>query len=439
MERLNIRNDLIVLPIGKILIIRKNERKEFFKLKEDNTVVDLNEEEKKYIDNIFNSTIKPVVYSESILDIIKENKNENLEKEFWLSIIQAIDEHIPEGAKGIFHRNLRTLKIETGRSSNVYIEGEYNIPENRIIIETEYKDYLIENPKISDIVLEISDLCIHEFLHAASSEDDNGIYRCGLRVSSQNGKITSVNEGLNEGVTEMLTEDITQGMYGKVAERQQTSAYLKERLIAKQLRHFCPDEIKEGYFKAKGIQKLKKSMKKYYQYFCDEQEEDVDFEVDSLFDRIEDLYKLREYENEENFQSMIPLQIQNLLLTALEGEILRKIQIGILKTEEEVEKYLDLYGENLLTPKKLHLQPGEEKKFLGLEMVSIRFEGIKEKYKQMIADRKQQNTLQHNKVVITPQQIEQVTENATISSISNETIIAENVIETPDVNTPEVK
>lgn len=49
MERLNIRNDLIVLPIGKILIVRKNERKEFFKLKEDNTVVDLNEKEKNIL------------------------------------------------------------------------------------------------------------------------------------------------------------------------------------------------------------------------------------------------------------------------------------------------------------------------------------------------------------------------------------------------------
>lgn len=454
MDKINTKNDLIVLPIGKILIIRKNGRKEFFKVNEDNTVIDLNEEERKYIDNIFNQPRGPMVYSESVIDITRENQGFEGEFDIWLPIVEAIDEHIPEGAKEKFHRNLRTLKNEVRPLGNAGNRGGYNIPENRLVMGQEYFNYLIDRAQkgeISDIKLETNSALIHELLHGASSENDNGIYRCGLGVSSEDGKITSFNTGLNEGVTEMLTEDITRGMYGKVAEEQQRSGYLKEKLIAKQLRHFCPDEIKEEYFNGRGTKKLKESMKEYYKDFDNPEEE-----VDLLFDRIEDGFNLKDYENGENFQSTIPLQTQNRLLTALESKMEQDVQNGTLKSVEDVEEYLSIYGKNLLTPENLHLQEGEQSKFPGLEMVTDRFEGIKEKYKQRVIDDKQQKATtevpivehtenqaqQQNTVVennITPQQIEQATENVVISSVSNEMAIADKVIEAPAIETPTIE
>lgn len=453
MDSINTKNDLITLPIGKILIVRKNGKKEFYIVDKDNTVRELNEEERKYIDNIFDPPRGPMVYSKSAIDIARENQGFKGEFDLWLPVVEAIDKYIPDSSKEKFHRNLRTLKNEVRPLGNAGKRGGYNIPENRLVMGQEYFNYLIDRAQkgeISDIKLETNSALIHELLHGASSENDNGIYRCGLGVSSEDGKITSYNTGLNEGVTEMLTEDVTRGMYGKVAEEQQRSGYLKEKLIAKQLRYFCPDEIKEEYFNGSGTQKLKETMKKYYKDFDNPEEE-----VDLLFDRIEDGFNLKDYENGENFQSTIPLQTQNRLLTALESKMEQDVQNGTLKSPEDVEEYLSIYGKNLLTPENLHLQEDEQSKFPGLEMVTDRFEGIKEKYKQRVIEDKQQNATteipivdytennsQQSNVVennIAPRQIEQATENVTISSINSEIAIAENVIEAPVVEEPAIE
>lgn len=189
---MNTKNDLIVLPIGKILIIRKKGIKQFLKVNEDNTVIELNEEEREYINNIFHAPKSKIIYFETALDVARKNENLKGHYNVILPIVEEIDEIIPEDSKEIFYKNLKTLKydITLGEnresSSGNIIGGSYEFETNKITMPQEYIEYLqaSEKQKLLDNAEEkYIRAVVHEMLHMASSEYDskNGIIRTRSR------------------------------------------------------------------------------------------------------------------------------------------------------------------------------------------------------------------------------------------------------------------
>lgn len=264
-------------------------------------------------------------------------------------------------------------------------------------------------------------------------------------------------------------------LYGKETDVLEDSAYIKETLIAKQLQMLCPDEFIQQYFVGEGTNKIKARLEQYYTDDSAWKEE-----IDNLFDRIEDGFLLRKNEREENFKSGIHSSIQHTLLSALDSKLEQDMENGKFNSEEEIEEYMQTYSKNILTAENLNLDEICQKKFPGLQIASKRFEDIKNRNKQRFILREQQeqenkkyleeiesqnegkvqdipmdeatteikelnnteNQRQENTVIknnITPQQIEQATENVTISSINNEATISENVMEVPVIGTPVIE
>lgn len=190
---MNNNNDLITLPIGKILIIRKNGTKEFFKVKEDNTITELNEFERKYIDNIFNQPRDLFInYEMSAIEIARNNESLKGDYQFMLPIIEAMDKVIPEKSKELFYKNLSTLQIEiTNREEKGSVPGNisagrYSPIENKIEIHQEYLQYLQglqEQNLIKSANEKVLGTITHEMFHMASSEYDkeSGIVRIRIR------------------------------------------------------------------------------------------------------------------------------------------------------------------------------------------------------------------------------------------------------------------
>ena len=229
------------------------------------------------------------------------------------------------------------------------------------------------------------------------------------------------------------------------------------------------EKLREQYFKGNGIQEIKDSLKDYYKF-----DEEWENQVEILFERIEEGYLLRKVEDEECFKSTIPASVQFYLLSALESKIGKDIENGILKSVDDVEEYMGIYAKNLLTPENLELDENEQKKFPRLQEVYERFEIIKntnkekiilrekweeekKKYLEEIEREKEENAqetlkdeklnntenkLQGNEIAennITLEQIEKATEDISISSINNEEISVEKVIGVPNMDASEIE
>ena len=273
----------------------------------------------------------------------------------------------------------------------------------------------------------------------------------------EDGTPISSNRGLTEGITENLTGTVMEKLYGKRFDVLEDSGYRKEALIAKQLQMLCPDEFMEQYFVGEGSDKIKAKLEQYYIGDSTWGEE-----IESLFDRIEDGFLLRQSEREEDFKSGIPSSVQHTLLSALDRKLEQDIESGKINNREDVEEYMEIYGKNILTAENLNLNENRQKKFPGLQNVSDRFESIKDKYKQRIILKERQQVgiegyieeineenlerdgkvnSQKEQVIltgknITTSEIEQATEDVSISNINNETKIADKIIESPTIETP---
>jgi len=406
MEDISDNNDLITLPIGKILIIRKKGKREFLKVNEDNTVRDLNNEEKKYIDDIFNAPTEININYEAV-DIAKNNHNLRGQYHIILPIIQEIESIIPKEASNNFYKNLSTLKIEIkkGEETQSTVGSSirtcsYNPLENKIKISQEYIEYiseLVEENIIQSAEPHIIQAWAHELLHMASTvyDKESGIIRSGFDEYKDDGTAISANRGLTEGATEDLSRIICERIFGTEVREEifSINGYKKEMLIAQQLKMLCQNEFIEQYFGANGIQKIKTRIISYYTDNIGYESEDITEEtVDKMFKRIEDGFLLRPYERKEGFSSEIPARVQWALLCVLDNKVEYDIQNGVLESAEEVEEYFRIYKEKMITPDNLPLE--ESNKFPGLERGYEQLENIKNKYQQrfILTERQKQET-----------------------------------------------
>ncbi len=463
MDKMNSKNDLITLPIGKILIVRKNGKKEFLKVNEDNTVRELNKEETEYINNIFYAPKESIIYSQTAMEIASTNENFNGDNAAFLPTMKLIEEFIPEEAREKLYKNLKTLKIEWAEPGKLplgdtFTKGYYDCKENKIKMSPEYLAYLKgleEKGELEDYKSTFSRDVIHEMLHMASSSHnlEDETMNIGFDKFYDDGKPISSNRGITEGLTEVYADKLVKQLTGKPAQEAVKTGYSKEKLIAKQLQMLCPDELRSDYFKGNGCEALKNKMQEYY----NGDEFDAD-EAEQLFEKIEDGYNLSKCENEEGFKSTIPLRVQNSLLNALENKMEKDIQNGTIKSREEVDEYLEIYGKNILTPENLGLGDNDKDKFPGLEdMIPSRFEGIKDKYKERVSERnittpQIENNIQsevktppildkietsapevstNTQSNITLNQIEKATQNVPMSNVSQENAVTAPVLEPP--------
>ena len=187
MEYVNATNDVITLPIGKILIIRKKHEKQFLKINQDNTVSELNEEESKYIHDIFNPRKEAVIQSEIIDKGFQKNEHLKQQEAFFKPIIEAIEDVIPQNARENFYRNIETLETKLVSNDSTMQEGHllggtYDIRKNEVQEPATFVNYLQElqgNGAIDNAQIEYLKQVIHELIHMSSSEYDkeNGMLK----------------------------------------------------------------------------------------------------------------------------------------------------------------------------------------------------------------------------------------------------------------------
>lgn len=375
MKKLNIKNDIIRLPIGKILITREKVKKHFKKVNEDNTISDLTHEEQEYINNIFYLPQSTIIYSEKVSDIIMENEELKQSYEFWAPIVEGIDEWIPDNAKANFHRNIKSLKTgfftEEEKSTSV---AYYDIETNEIKMSQKFFNKLInchQDGTIDNIALECSHIIIHEMLHMASSKynKETGEVKTGFHKFTKGEERNVSNMGMTEGYSEDLADRIVKRLFGKSAKYNQITKYKPEQLITKQLQFFCNKEMRDGYFDTGGIEPVKQKME---EYFSGGRET-----VDLLFETIEYNFLLRKEEEKEEFQSSLPETIQSALLIGLENKVTQDIENGKFKNVEELEEYLDGYQKFLITPENLRLSEKDIQKFPGLENIQRLYQDVK--------------------------------------------------------------
>ena len=352
-------SDIITLSIGRIVIIRHGNQKQFFKLNDDNTMNPLSKEEMEVIHQIFYPPKSPIKCVEVAWEIAKNNPTFSINQEGWRTVISNIESVIPEDARNNFYRNLQSVQIEvtneeeTRKDTGTMRAGYYNPVENKLCFSEEALQLLKSMPLHdgSDGSVRALSIVVHELLHMASShyDKDTGIVRSGMDILNTDGTSISANSALTEGITENLAALVVEKIIGKPMQQDvfEISGYQKQMLVAGQMQLLCNDDVLSDYFKAEGTTKTREKIKEYIAN-NELSEEIVEEETNYLFSRIEDSYLLQQFEHEDNFSSSMPHLIQNTMLTALSGKLDEYIQKGIISTPEHLNDFCDIFQKKML-------------------------------------------------------------------------------------------
>lgn len=375
-----------IKSIGKIVVIRENNKDNFYKEINGKLTI-LTVEEKETLEKILKPKIKTLLHSEMTKKIVETNPKLNAYKsnKAFHNMLDWIENLIPSQYRSNFYNNLSTLEIEYGieyvsleKNANSTLGG-YDLKENKIII---YKHTLEEKKELSKNApnseefynKEINRIMLHELLHMASScfNEDLNIKLTGFCNMLD---VDSLNYGLTEGMTELLSMIGVQGTF------ELSSGYYIETLLTKQLCFIVGfDTMIDSYFGNLGTAKIKSELNKL------KENEDL---PEYLLTRFEHNHlMLNEYgDTEQTFLA----STQHILIDYFKQKMKNEIQKGN-KTKQEIEEIINYFESSLITPHILELRKYNVNNYIGLNESLIEFKNAKEYLFEML------NNLEETKV-----------------------------------------
>lgn len=116
--------DFVILDIGKIVIIREKCEKKYYK-EINNKLYELTENDRIYVNNIFNNNKEYNYNSERLTELVFKNDNIN-NKNYILTFLEYLERIIPENNKDNFYRNVESLKSFNKMKNNIIVNSLSN-------------------------------------------------------------------------------------------------------------------------------------------------------------------------------------------------------------------------------------------------------------------------------------------------------------------------
>ena len=339
------KQDYFIIDGKKIIIImnRLTDTQEYYK-EENGVLVKLTKEEDKLVKSLFKRKNPHILNSEKLTSILRSNNNIG-NNEVVVTILEWIENIIPENARENFYRNVSTLRIEIGteelesskkKNGKFKATGEYDIRANIIRIPTStiedmYRYYEGLENKEEIIDQDLTHLLVHELFHMASSHYDP---ETDIRISGFDTFPAKSKSDENLGLTEGLTEALTFLATPKIS--QFTSGYYLEGVFLTQLSLIIDfNTILSSYFKNEGITKIEAELNsiipdKNMSYY--------------LFRQIENNFLFRNYDIKTELVNTIQTTLIKYFFAKLEKEMTNQT-----KTKEELINMIDLYESKLIT------------------------------------------------------------------------------------------
>lgn len=369
--------DYIKCNIGKVIIIHDiNEKtKKLFK-EENNTLVDLTEDELKYVNSLFD-TNGGYNYNDELDKIVLNNPNIE-HKEYIINFLKWLGSIIPKNCTDNFYRNVRTLKTKLNldvvlepkkleENENYFVSGGYDTINNILTIDCECLRYLNEiaskssNPQ-ETFNREYAAILLHELSHMASSKYDPSTK---VSLSGFDKYPPTTEEDKNRGLTEGMTEVIAKaGVPGTI---EIASGYYIEALIVNQLSQILGFNIMlESYFGNKGTKELERKLNTIID------NSDMSY---LLFRRIETNYEIGKKDMEQSILG----NVQNDLITYLIAKIEQDKKSENFNIEGTF-RTLNLFEKFLITEETLKMIQKNPNNYVGINESVERFQHYKKEF-----------------------------------------------------------
>lgn len=409
---ITIKNIYFIINGIKFVVIYYNGNRQILK-EVNNQLVQLSDEDKIIINNLFKYDDVHICKSERLITILNENSTIK-NKESLYELFNLIESKIPESCREIFYRNLETLQINYNLDaiSNGALDREYNSSyeagsydpiTNTITISEEYVRNLWQtaqshNDPQSFFNSEYVQTLAHEITHVASTSynAETGVISTGFDVLDGN---KNRNRGLTEGMTEVISMSTIPGT------QEMRSGYYLEGCIANQLIQIIgSDAITDSYFSAQGIDSIKHRLQEYGL---------SEVEANNLFDQIEINYLLHEKYND--VPNYVLGSVQSTLLDCFEMRC-RQIMNNPNFDREQIENMFNIYGYMLVTPYVLEQNGKNPNNYEGLLDNLERFRYLREQYITELDNQRSADINELGEVKVSIEQVLQQQDNATPQS-----------------------
>lgn len=373
--------DYIVLDIGKIVIVRKNNSRKYYK-EVNGELFELSNEELLGVIKIFNKNNSYDYDSEKLSSLVNINNNiDATNKNYLLVLLEFLERIIPENCRDNFYKNLETISIQlnfdchfstlsNGNDKKNYSQsGGYNTRSNelKIIPESLKKIWEIAqttNNPIEFYQKEVSQTILHELSHMASSNYncDTMISKCGFDTYP-----STLEKERNRGLTEGMTEVIA--MAGVPGTIEIASRYYIEALFINQLIQIVGiDVMVNSYFSNLGTENIEAKLNEIID------DENLSY---SLFRRIEDNYQVKDIDTKQTLLG----NIQTTLITYFNEKISKQLLEKQL-TIEEAEAEFNKFEQMLVTKQRLEIMKKNPENYVGLNESIEQFYDAKNKLKK---------------------------------------------------------
>lgn len=377
--------DFIMLENDKIVILREDDTRKFYKEK-DGKLFRLTKEETEKIEKIFNLINNEDYYSQMIMQLIEENnKIEN--KEYVIDFLNYLEMLIPGKSINNFYNNIKTLTVKLNLDSdfkNIKLDdpervklGGYNVKNNTLTLSPEALNLFWKvsqnnsDPK-SFFCNHLNCTLLHEFAHMASSKYDeySGISHCGFDMYPV-ASLDDSNRGLTEGMTEVIA------MCGVPSTVEMASRYYIETRFINQLIQIIGKEVMvESYFENLGTEKLEQGLNSI---ILDPKKSK------ELFRRIDDNFYLKDFPGKQNLLA----NIQDDLIEYFRQKLINNIKNNKVN-KDNIDKVMLNFEAMLITPSDLEIMQKNPTNYIGLEETVNKFYNIKNEIMNML-DQKEQS------------------------------------------------
>lgn len=363
----------IILDIGKVVVEIEKDGKRFYK-EVDDKLYELNEEELKKVEGIFENKNGYIWNSEELKILLNRNQ-ELTQKEKIYPLLEILEEKIiPENCKSNFYRNIQTLRIEVPCKKKTSVSdsygAEYNSTENKIkIFEDMLEHFYKEASKRSNPEECFEDMfnntLLHELVHMASSyyDEKTGILLIGFDKFPANSE-EDKNHGLTEGWTQAIANVGVDSING---------SYYIESLLSLQLSDIVGvDIMMESFFKNKGVKLIKQKLNEI-------------MEQKELSEALLNFIECNHYVERQNIAQTFLGNAQNIMVLYLETKLINDY-LNKKITLDEINEQILWFESHLVTPEKLILAQKKPQKYINLQKSVDEFYKFKENPMAIIED-----------------------------------------------------
>lgn len=323
-------------------------------------------------------------YSESIKDILEQN-DDIKPQGYIISLLNFLENIIPENLRENFYRNLRTLQIELHfdydfssideNTDETLVETLRYYPTNELIVNPVFLKIIIKaiqriGCSIKILTIALKKGILHELCHMASSyyDEEKKMYFSGF-----SGNLFENNERSSRALTEGMTEVIA--WEGITDTDKTTSGYYVESLFVMQLMQIVGKRLMlESYFGNKGTIEIEKELDKFSYGIL---------KSDILLNNIEENFLKYKVANKEKQTLLASIQIT--LIEYYRNKMLYLIENKLI-TKEEVEESLVVYEESLIRSEVMKKKTDNIELLWGLDESIEKFNSVKQEMINMLSE-----------------------------------------------------